>query len=159
HGSFGPWARVARGLGNTGVYSWTVPSLDSDSALVRVTAYDPAQNAGAGTSAGLFQLGSGTLAVGGNGPVALGLEHPTPNPSAGATRIGFSLPQAGSVRLEIYDLSGRRVWMLEGVMPAGTHAQTWNGRASDGGPVGGGLYFVRLVTPWGTHGERLVMLR
>ncbi|MEO5988107.1 MAG: hypothetical protein ABIU54_01300, partial [Candidatus Eisenbacteria bacterium] len=39
HGSFGPWARVARGLANTGVYSWTVPSLDSDSALVRVTAY------------------------------------------------------------------------------------------------------------------------
>ncbi len=159
HGPLGPWAPIARALANTGAYSWTVPAIDSDSALVRVTAYDPALNIGTGISAGLFQLGSGTLAVGTDAPVSLALEHPTPNPSAGATRIGFSLPQAGSVRLEIYDLSGRRVWMQEGQMPAGAQSQTWNGRASDGGPVGGGLFFVRLVTPWGTHGERLVLLR
>lgn len=159
HGPIGPWVSVARGLANTGVYAWTVPALDSDSALVRVTAFDPALNVGRGTSAALFQLGNGTLEVGTDGPVALALEYPTPNPSASATRIGFSLPQSGSVRIEIFDLTGRRAWVQEGLLSAGTHTQIWNGRASDGSAVGGGLYFVRLVTPWGTRGQRLVLLR
>ncbi len=158
-GPLGPWVAVEHALANSGTYAWTLPAFDSDSAQVRVTAYDPAHNAGVGVSAGLFQLGSGTLAVGGNGPVALALEHPTPNPSSGLTRIGFSLPQAGSVRLEIYDLSGRRIWSQEGALPAGPHSQSWNGRTSDGSQAGGGLFFVRLVTPWGTPGRRLVRLR
>lgn len=55
HGPIGPWLPVAHALANTGVYAWTAPSLASDSALVRVTAFDPALNAGTGASAGLFQ--------------------------------------------------------------------------------------------------------
>lgn len=158
HGDAGPWVPVASGLANSGAYAWTVPSLDTDSALVRVTAYDATNNAGVGTSAGLFSLGSGTVGVGG-GPVALALARPTPNPSAGETRIAFALPGSGPVRLEIFDLSGRRVWADAGVLPAGTHVRTWNGATPDGGHAGGGLFFVRLVTPWGTRGERLVRIR
>lgn len=158
HGAAGPWEPVASGLANSGSYAWTVPSLDSDSALVRVTAYDPAANAGAGTSAALFRLGSGTTGVDG-GPLALALARPSPNPSAGAARLAFSLPGSGHVRLEIFDLSGRRVWAEEGELPAGSHARAWDGVTLDGGHAGGGLYFVRLVTPWGTRGERLVRIR
>jgi beta-lactamase superfamily II metal-dependent hydrolase len=158
HGPDGPWVPVASALANSGTYAWTLPSLDSDSALVRVTALDAALNAGTGTSAALFQLGSGTLGVG-SGPAALALERPSPNPGAGAMRIGFSLPQAGSARLEIFDLSGRRVWSQEGIEAAGTHSRVWDGTTGDGVRAGGGLYFVRLVTPWGTRGERLVRIR
>jgi hypothetical protein len=158
NGAAGPWSLVASGLANSGSYSWTVPAFDSDSALVRATAYDPALNAGSAVSAGVFQMGNGTLGVG-TGPVMFALEHPSPNPSPGATRIAFSLPGAGDVRLEIYDLSGRRVWSHEGALPAGRQSLMWSGRNSDGSAAGGGLFFVRLSTPWGTRGERLVLLR
>jgi beta-lactamase superfamily II metal-dependent hydrolase len=158
-GPLGPWLPVANALANTGAYPWTTPSLNSDSAQVRVTAYDPALNAGTASSAGLFQLGSSALGVGGAGAFSLALDSPSPNPSSGLTRMGFSLPQAGSVRIEVYDLSGRRVWLQEGALPAGVHSPVWNGRAIDGSQAGGGLYFVRLVTPWGTRGRRLVRLR
>ncbi len=157
-GGSGPWVPVAHALPNGGAYAWTTPAFDSDSAQVRVTAYDPANNAGVGSSAGLFTLGNTTLGVGGAGALTLALRQPTPNPSSGVTHIDFSLPQSGAVRLEVYDLSGRRVWSQEGSLPAGTHSQTWNGRGTDGSPAGGGLYFVRLVTPWGTYGRRLVRL-
>ncbi len=157
-GALGPWAPVAHALANSGTYTWITPAFDSDSMLVRVTAYDPALNAGVGSSAGLFTLGNTTLGVGGTGALTLALGHPTPNPSRGVTHIDFSLPQAGAVRLEVFDLSGRRVWSQEGSLPAGMYSRTWNGRGNDGGPAGGGLYFVRLVTPWGTQGRRLVLL-
>jgi len=154
HGALGPWQTIAHALANSGSFPWTVPSLDSDSGLVRVTAWDPALNTGSGTSAAFFQLGSGTTGVDATGPRALALSRPSPNPSRGATRLTFSLPQEGNVRLEVFDLSGRRVWAVEGVLPAGQHSRTWDGEFA-----AGGLYFVRLVTPWGTRGERLVRVR
>jgi hypothetical protein len=159
HGPLGPWLPVAHALANSGSYAWTVPALDADSAVVRVTAYDPAHNAGVGVSAGLFQLGSGATAVGDGAPVAFAFEPPSPNPSAGPTRLAFSMPRAGVARLEIFDLSGRRVWSEEALLPAGTHSRTWNGSTGDGGSAGAGLFFVRLTTPFGTRGERLVRLR
>jgi hypothetical protein len=156
HGADGPWLPVAHALANSGTFAWDVPALDTDSALVRVTAWDPSLHAGSGTSGGLFQIGSGTTGVDA-GPLTLALARPSPNPSAGATQLRFSLPHEGFVRLEIFDLGGRRVWSESGRMPAGTHSRTWSGLAVDGGHAGG-LYFVRLVTPWGTRGERLVRI-
>ncbi|MCC6348216.1 MAG: hypothetical protein IT347_01320 [Candidatus Eisenbacteria bacterium] len=158
HGDAGPWEPVASGLDNSGTYAWTVPAVETDSARVRVTAYDPGANSGTAASAALFRIGSGTTAVDA-GPLVLALSSPSPNPSAGEARIAFTLPAAGEVRLEIFDLSGRRVWSDEGMMSAGAHARSWNGTTLDGRHAGGGLYFVRLVTPWGTRGERLVRIR
>jgi hypothetical protein len=100
-----------------------------------------------------------SLAVGEDGPASFRLDRPTPNPSAGAARLSFSLPQAGSVQLDVYDLSGRRVWSAEGMLSSGSHAWSWDGRTLEGQDSGAGLFFVRLVTPWGTRGERLVRLR
>ena len=131
-GAFGPWVPIANALANTGAYAWTTPAFDSDSAQVRVTAYDPARNAGVGSSAGLFQLGSPTLGADNADPLTLALERPSPNPSSGVTHIAFSLPQAGAVRVEVYDISGRRVWSHEAALPAGSHSQSWNGRRNDG---------------------------
>lgn len=158
HGLSGPWTIAASGLPNTGTYAWTLPSLDSDSAAVRVTAYDPAHLSGFDVSNSLFSISLGTTGVDG-GPLAFALAPPSPNPSAGNTRLSFALPREGHAKLEILDLSGRRLWMIEGVFSAGRYSTEWNGRGSDGSSVGAGLYFVRLTTPFGTRTDRLARLR
>ena len=158
-GAAGPWLPVAHGLANSGSCPWTVPEQASDSALVRVTAYDPGRNAGSAESDSLFRLVDPTAGVWGRGTAVLALARPLPNPSQGTTLLRLSLPAAGHARLEIADVSGRRLGGLEGEFSAGPQAWRWDGRGSDGGVSGAGLYFVRLATPWGTRTERLVRLR
>ncbi len=157
-GPAGPWLSIAHGLANSGTFPWTLPGIDSDSAMVRVTAFDHGLNATSDRSDSLFRIGTSVTAADLGGPAVLALARPAPNPSAGAAQMRFSLPREGHVRLEIIDLSGRRLWQSAGVMTAGSHQLAWDGRASDGGSVGAGLYFVRLVTPWGERTERLVRL-
>ena len=158
-GLAGPWLTVAHALANTGSTTWTLPAVSSDSVLVRVTAYDSIGNAGHDVSASLLRIiDPTTLGVGAEVAV-LALARPQPNPSRGTALLRFSLPQVGNARLEIMDLSGRCLWRAEAELPAGPHAWRWDGRGSDGGDSGAGLYFVRLVTPWGTRTERLVRLK
>ena len=157
-GPAGPWSAVARGLENTGSYYWLLPLQTSDSALVRVTAYDAALNGGSGVSDSLFHIGEAMAGVWGSGAEVLALARPLPNPSRSMTLLRFSLPVAGHARLEIVDVSGRRMRDFEGEFLAGAQAWRWDGHGRDGGVSGAGLYFVRLVTPWGTRTERMVRL-
>jgi hypothetical protein len=158
-GPAGPWLPIAHGLANSGSLPWTLPDLPTDSALVRVTAFDHQSNAGSDASDSLFRIVDPDAGVEDGGPAQLFLYRPQPDPSAGATLLRFSLPAAGRVRLEVMDLAGRRLWRSEGDLPAGTHAWRWDGDTDQGGNAGTGLYFVRLSTPWGTRTERLVRLR
>jgi flagellar hook assembly protein FlgD len=58
------------------------------------------------------------------------------------------LAVATTARLELYDLSGRRVAVLvDGPLASGTHVLRWNGRDPSGAPAGSGVYLARLVTP------------
>lgn len=95
----------------------------------------------------------------GGGPRVLSLSPAQPNPSSRITRLGFSLPREGSVRLEVVDVHGRVVMRTDSPMGAGSHAFNWDGRTSAGARVGAGLYFVRLQTPWGTRTGRFVRVQ
>jgi hypothetical protein len=159
NGGAGPWQWVARGLANSGSYSWTVPAQPTDAALVRVSAYDHALNVSSASSDSVFRIVDPNAAVGPDGPAVLALSRPQPNPGRGSTLLRFSLPQAGHARLEILDLGGRRLWLAEAELGAGPHAWTWNGRSAQGASADAGLYFVRLATPWGDRTERLVWLK
>ena len=78
-------------------------------------------------------------------PTQITLHPGYPNPFNATTRIGFDLPQAGSVRLSVYDLLGRRVTMLaDGLHSAGHHEVNWNTNSSSGIPISSGTYLVRL---------------
>ncbi len=85
----------------------------------------------------------------------LALSVPAPNPGRGSTTLRCSLPRAGSVRIEILDLGGRRRWHAETMMAAGEHEWRWDGRDETGGAMSPGLYFVRLATPWGERTSRM----
>lgn len=81
-------------------------------------------------------------AVGPDGGPVLALSA-APNPVRGDAAIHYALPGPGPARLEVFDVRGARVAVLEdGPQAAGAHAVTWRtaGRAA-------GLYWVRLRTP------------
>jgi len=73
-------------------------------------------------------------------PKEFTISPPYPNPFNGITTLSYGLPQEVSVRLSVFDLSGREVAMLvEGKRPAGTYQAVWNSEN-----LASGLYFVRL---------------
>jgi hypothetical protein len=65
-----------------------------------------------------------------------------PNPAPGTNlRVAFSLPNAGPARLQLIDVSGRRIGEREvGSLGAGEHLES----IPTDGPVAAGLYWVRL---------------
>jgi hypothetical protein len=88
------------------------------------------------------------------------LEQNLPNPFARSTRIAFSIAGDAAVRLEIYDVAGRRVRTLEnGLLPAGIHDVTWDGTDDAGHRLAAGSYFYRLVTNERVETKRMVRLR
>jgi hypothetical protein len=78
-------------------------------------------------------------------PTIYALHAAAPNPFRAGTTIRFDLPQAGQTRLEIFNVAGRRVRVLEnGKMNPGRYAPVWDGRDEAGRAVSPGVYFVRL---------------
>ena len=82
-----------------------------------------------------------------------------PDPFRSRTRIEYDLPAAGKSTLSIVDLQGRVVRMLDrGVLAAGRHAETWDGRREDGARAGAGVYFCVLEACGRTLSRKLVLV-
>ena len=74
-------------------------------------------------------------------PTELKLLQNYPNPFNPGTWISFIVPRLSNVRLEIYDLFGRKVRTLMKVQfSAGSHEIEWNGLDDNGKSVGSGIY-------------------
>ncbi len=88
-------------------------------------------------------------------PARFTLEQNFPNPFNPVTSIRFELPQAGAVRLALYDLLGREVTVLaEGVYTAGRHEIRVDGRS-----LSSGTYLYRLTQGGQTLTRKLLLLR
>ena len=65
-----------------------------------------------------------------------------PNPFNPSTKINFSLPEAGFVKLTIYDMLGRQVKELVNMqMNPGSYTSTWYVVNELGNKVNSGIYF------------------
>ena len=88
-------------------------------------------------------------------PATLALHGNFPNPFARQTTIRYELPQAGRVRLTVYDALGRQVaTLVDREQAAGRKAV-----AFDAGRLASGLYFARLVAESGVRTRRLTVVR
>ena len=68
-----------------------------------------------------------------------------PNPFNPSTSFKFALPEAADVRLEIYNILGRRVaTVTDGRYEAGLHKVTWDGRGDGGWDIASGVYFAKI---------------
>ena len=145
-----------------GTYSWSVPNTVSDSALVKIIAYDGVVNAGEGVSDSLFVIWAGTVDAPGDrrnlGDTVL-LWQNAPNPFSPGTNISFYLPEEGTVYLEVFDVKGRLVDVLINgdLRGPGVHTVPWNGKDRDGGRLSSGVYFYRFRTGNVTLVKKMVM--
>jgi len=119
---------------------WFRPTgAGADSALVTFTTDDVA-----GTHT-LRVRGTGTALVGAGGelPLAFDLSPNEPNPFGRQTTIRFALPTTSRVRLEVFDLAGRKIaTLLDGNQPAGLHSVVFRADAEKDLPSG--VYFVHM---------------
>lgn len=92
--------------------------------------------------------------------IPLTLRQNSPNPFNPSTSISFYLPQAGHVRLEIYDVNGRLVDVLaDAQFAGGEHSVDWDGRDRGGSSVSSGVYFYRLIAGKESLSRKMVLLR
>ena len=83
-----------------------------------------------------------------------------PNPFNPQTTIPFVLARAGHVRLEVYDLAGRRVAVpLDGLQPAGLRQVIWRGVDDAGRPLPSGAFYVRLVTDTVRSTRKIMLIK
>lgn len=76
---------------------------------------------------------------------AFRLEPNMPNPFRSSTRLSFHIPQAGPVRLAVYDVMGRLIrTLVDEPMNAGRHEVTWDARDDDRRQVASGVYLYRI---------------
>jgi hypothetical protein len=69
-----------------------------------------------------------------------------PNPFNPSTTVKFSVPTAGPVSLNVYDLQGRLVKTLaHGHFSGGDHARVWDGTTNNGSRAASGSYVVRMT--------------
>ncbi len=84
----------------------------------------------------------------------------TPNPFASTTSIRFSLAARTAVRVDVYDVLGRRVRTLANErLDPGTHVRDWDGREDSGARATNGVYFVRMAAGTFEATQKLVMLK
>ncbi len=92
--------------------------------------------------------------------VAFRLAPPVPNPSTGNVSLAFSLPEAASGNVRVYDLRGRLVASLaQGSLDAGRHVVSWDGRANDGSSVASGVYWAVLTVGGRQASTRVVRVK
>ena len=122
---------------NDGAFDWTVGGQASETARVKVIAFDGKGNTSNDASDADFEIAGSTAGI----PSRLVIESASPNPFSDHTAIRFGLPKPGFVRIDLYDVYGRFVRnIVKAEYPEGYQTYEW---ANDGS-IGGGVYFLRL---------------
>lgn len=88
------------------------------------------------------------------------LDAARPSPVLGGTVLRFALPASGPVQLQLFAVDGRLVRTLRsGVLAAGEHSVTWDGRTDEDHAAAPGVYFYRLRSADREMTRRLVVIR
>ena len=107
---------------------------------------------------------NGDLAVSAESTPALSeaiLGRATPNPFGVATTLTYDVPVRTRVRIDIYDVAGRRVRTLVDAVvgPAPGQSVTWDGRTDNGTFAPSGVYMCRMSTRTNVEMQKLVLLQ
>lgn len=102
-----------------------------------------------------FEVATGTSTEVAELPLSASLSAPYPNPTAGVVNARYVLDRPAEVRIEVYDVEGRRVEVVEeGLRAAGAHDLTW---ASDS--VAPGIYLLRMTAGQSVMARTVAVLR
>ena len=158
------WSTVIASTSNNGEFLWSpIPDTPSDSCLIRITS--KAENPISALSDSFFTIKAETTGVREerkpeNLPEKFVLYQNYPNPFNPSTKIEFSLSERARVRLEIYDITGRRVKrLLDEELPSGHWSIVWEGEDDKGTKVASGVYFYRLIASQYTQTRKMVIIK
>jgi hypothetical protein len=125
-------------MGRT-TFDWLADLGPADSAMVIVEARTIEGVSGMGISEP-FVIADGPVRVP-EAPPSTAFLGVSPHPVRGSARFEFSLAASADVRLDVYDVVGRRVRKLgAAAMGAGPHVVAWDGMDGAGRPVSSGVY-------------------
>jgi PKD repeat protein len=84
-----------------------------------------------------------------------------PNPTRSEATLSFVTSRAGRLRIDIFDVAGRRVRELvnDAEVPAGAHQVRFDCLGNNGQRLGSGIYFYRIDAREGMRLGRFVILR
>jgi PKD repeat protein len=78
-----------------------------------------------------------------------------PNPFNPSTVIALSLPRAGHVRLDVFNMLGQRVTtLMDGHLSAGVHSFEW-----DGSRVASGIYLYRVIASDIVETKKMLLMK
>lgn len=129
------YAVLAGRYADSYVYGFTMPGAGDGESAARMSRTDRAE-----ISSSLdLALSADDSSI----PKEVALDQNYPNPFNPTTQISFDLPDAGAVRLVVYDIAGREVRVLvDSELAEGRHAVSF-----DAGRLASGSYVYRLETP------------
>jgi len=88
-------------------------------------------------------------------PSAFAVEQNSPNPANPTTTISFSLPEAGRVTVDVFNVAGQKVdTLVNDFMESGRHSVVW-----DGASVSTGVYFYTVTSGNFTKTMKMTLLK
>jgi len=83
-----------------------------------------------------------------------------PNPFNPSTKIKFNIPQAGNVKIVIYNILGEEVTTLVNkYMQTGSYTYQWNAKDNYGNNLSSGIYIVRMQTDNCVKSTKMMLLK
>jgi hypothetical protein len=93
-------------------------------------------------------------------PDEFSLSQNYPNPFNPMTVIEYSLPHACNVRLQIYNILGRRVkTLVNDYQSAGYYSICWDGNSRNGRAAASGVYFYRINAGDFIESKKMLLLK
>ncbi len=85
----------------------------------------------------------------------------TPNPFNPTTQLKFSVPTAGNVSLEIFDVTGRLAATVidDPNLESGWHTVQWSARDNSGKRLSSGVYFLRLEANGMVASQKMILMK
>jgi flagellar hook assembly protein FlgD len=82
-----------------------------------------------------------------------------PNPFNPSTNIRYTLTEPAVVTMRVYSVLGQEVaTLVDGAQGAGIHTVVWDGRNSNGKPMGSGVYICRMMGS-GANGQPITSVK
>jgi hypothetical protein len=88
------------------------------------------------------------------------LEQNFPNPFNPSTTITYRLEKQTSVRLAVYDITGRQVWnLVDQYQSPGRYDIRWNADGPGGSKLSSGIYFARLQVEGQVAVQKMILTK
>jgi minor extracellular serine protease Vpr len=150
---------IAAGASQVAEIPWTVGPETQHNLQVKVRPLDSELSVTNNQMDLRVTLGESIVGVGGPNPRILSFAGSKPNPFNGSVAFRFSLPEAGPVALDVFDLAGRRLktWRWNSLGP-GDHSINWDGRTEAGRSAPAGTLLLRLTAMGRTLTQKAVRI-